>query len=543
MHKRPTKRDLHVEIFGLACLMVCFLTPAVHGETGKQAESAMSAVQIPAIRHYIEWRGGGAFESLSSVHLSGHVVDGGLEGTKEFWETSRGEYWEREKAGSIVTAVAVSEHGHWRTNLSGQPITLSVDEIRRYQRQSALLFPGIFRGDLGATVQPRPDETFDGSSWNVFRVSFGDADSYDFFVDTGKLGALRATVDRRSSFTVYSDWKVVAGIQHPFRRELRSANLASQNSFDARTIEFNRPPPASLFDRPRDPVQLVFRSALDWSGWIKFDFVDGKRIFIPAEVNGRRTTMLLDSGAETTILGNEIAQRVGVDCSGRIGVEGAGGSDAAALCTGVSIRLGEASISGVTASRMDLEAVGRNVGVSIAAILGQEIFNSAIVDIDFGAKRIAFRAPAHFRIPKEARRLALKPWAGNRILEVSVEGRPSIPVLFDLGNGSALDLFPSYWKPLRMLDGRPFETSQMGGSGGTKPVSVATVDPLVFGGVVFHSVRTNFTAEADTTENSVAVKGNLGTPVLDHFHLMTDYARDEMYVIPLEAGDVTFKSR
>jgi hypothetical protein len=130
---------------------------------------------------------------------------------------------------------------------------------------------------------------------------------------------------------------------------------------------------------------------------------------------------------------------------------------------------------------------------------------------------------------------------GNRVLEVLVEGKPPIPVVFDLGNGSALDLFPAYWKLLHMMDSRPF-TSQMGGSGGKKPVSVATVDPLVFGGVVFHGVRTNFTAEAGTTETSAVVKGNLGMPVLDHFHLMTDYARDEMYVIPLEAGEVTLKS-
>jgi hypothetical protein len=136
-------------------------------------------------------------------------------------------------------------------------------------------------------------------------------------------------------------WNIVAGTQQPYSQELRSTNLvASQSSFDAQTIELNKMPPTSLFDRPRDPVYLDFPQASDWSGWITFDFVDGKRIFIPAEVNSRRAMLLLDGGAETTVLGKQVAQGAGVDCSGQIGVEGAGGSDAAALCTGVSIRLG-----------------------------------------------------------------------------------------------------------------------------------------------------------------------------------------------------------
>lgn len=74
----------------------------------------------------------------------------------------------------------------------------------------------------------------------------------------------------------------------------------------------------------------------------------------------------------------------------------------------------------------------------------------------------------------------------------------------------------------------------MGGSGSKKPVSVSVVDPVVFAGVIFHDVRTNFTEEADTTENSVAIQGNLGMPILDRFHLMTDYQKNELFLIPLE---------
>jgi hypothetical protein len=187
---------------------------------------------------------------------------------------------------------------------------------------------------------------------------------------------------------------------------------------------------------------------------------------------------------------------------------------------------------------MDLDAIGRNVGLPIAAILGQEVFNSAVVDIDFKASKIAFRSSASFNPPSGAKQVSLMPSAGNRVVPVSIEGRPAMPAYFDLGNGSALDLFPSYWQTLHLLDGRVVTQSEMGGSGGKKPTSVAMVNSLSFAGIEFRNVRTNFSADSATTENSEVVKGNLGMPIFDHFHLMTDYSRNGMYLIPYSKGPV-----
>jgi len=222
-------------------------------------------------------------------------------------------------------------------------------------------------------------------------------------------------------------------------------------------------------------------------------------------------------------------------------VEGSGGSDAAALCTGVSIQLGNATLSGIVATRMDLDAIGHNIGLPIAAILGAEAFNSAVVDIDFSENKIAFRPPASFAPPAEARRLALIPWHGDRLVEVAIEGRPAVTAYFDLGNGSPLDLFPSYWKPLDLLKGRNVTLSQMGGSGGKKPIAVALLKNVSFAGVTFRNVRTNFTQDLDTTENSEFVKGNVGMPILDRFHLMIDFSRDKLYLTPYTRGDITMQ--
>jgi hypothetical protein len=494
------------------------------------------------VQHYVRWRGGSAFQALRSIHLTASVIDGGLAGTKQVWATKQGSYLEQEQTGQIATSLAVWGKNAWRTNLSGQPVSISRTEADHYKHDASLMFAGIFAGELRAAIGARPDESFDGSLWNVFRVSFGDTETYDFFIAprTGELRAIRSTVDRRTQMTVYAQWQVVDGVKQPFVQDVRSSNQASQSSLTARSIVANELPANRLLQTPDNLVPFRFSKDSDWSGWIKFDFVDGKRIFIPAEVNGRKALLLLDSGAETTVLGKETASGAGIHCAGQIGMEGSGGSDSAALCTGVSVSIGNASISGIVASRMDLDTLGRNVGLPITAILGQEVFNSAIIDIDFQQSRIAFRSPTSFTPPNEARRLALRPWAGNRLLTVSVEGRPAILAIFDLGNGSPLDLFPSYWKPLHLLDSRAVKDSQMGGAGGKKPISVAVLKTVSFAGVEFRNVRTNFTAELDTTENSDMVKGNVGMPIYDHFHLMTDYPHNKIYLIPYSSGPITF---
>jgi hypothetical protein len=497
--------------------------------------AAAQPIETEVIQEYLTWRGGAAFKNLSAAHISGSVVDGGLAGTKEIWTTRQGLYCEHEDIDSIQISVAVSGHDGWRTNLSGQAIALSNSESTTKRRESALLFAGIFAGEMHAVVGARPDESYDKTLWHVFRVSFGDDDTFDFFIrpSSGELGAIRMTEDRRSRFVVYSDWKTVQGVQQPFSQEVRSENEASQADLQVSDIVPNVEFPTRLLNRPKDLVQETFSSPSNSSGWIDFKFVDSRRVFIPARVNGRESMLLLDSGAEMTVLGHEVADGAGIRCSGQIGMQGAGGSDVAALCKGVSIQIGNATIGGIVATKLDLDAVGRVVGIPIAAILGQEVFNAFVVDIDFEKRRIAFIAPDSFKVPQGAQRVALEPVSGNRVLDISVEGKPPIPVFFDLGNGSPLDLFPSYWKPQHLLDDRVHRDSKMGGAGGKKPIVVATLASVSLADFTFHDVPTNFTAEsAATTENSNLVKGNLGMQIFSRFHLMTDYAANALYLLP-----------
>jgi len=180
---------------------------------------------------------------------------------------------------------------------------------------------------------------------------------------------------------------------------------------------------------------------------------------------------------------------------------------------------------------MDLEKIGETVGVAIEAILGQEVFNEYAVDIDFDRHLISFRNRKAFSPPLTATRVPLDAMLGNRVLPIRVEGRLSVPVIFDLGNGSALDLFPSYWEPQQLLRDRQCENSETGGAGGKQPVHKCVFQSVSIGGTVVKDVVANLTSPGATTENSEMIKGNVGVGILSRFRVITDYADNALYLI------------
>jgi hypothetical protein len=119
----------------------------------------------------------------------------------------------------------------------------------------------------------------------------------------------------------------------------------------------------------------------------------------------------------------------------------------------------------------------------------------------------------------------------NRVLPIRVEGRPPIPVIFDLGNGSALDLFPSYWEPQRFLRDRQCESSKTGGAGGKQPIHQCVFQSVSIGGTVVKDVVANLMSPEATTENSEMIKGNIGIGILSRFQVITDYADDALYLL------------
>ncbi|MCP3141847.1 retropepsin-like aspartic protease [Pyxidicoccus xibeiensis] len=487
------------------------------------------------IARHLAWRGGEAYSRLESVHVKGRLAMSGMQGTKESWSHRDGRLREDTDLGVLRGSRAIIPTGSWMLNPSGQVEDAAPTDARDARHRVALDFGAALRGEGGAKRGLQPREERDGRAWEVVRVTFGDEDRYDLFLDgdTGALHGVRIREDNDTRFVRLGDWRQVKGVRLPFLEEELTDSPDSDSRLVVETLEVNVPLPASLFERPVGALRVSFAEGRHSTGFIPFEFFNENRVYIPARVNGRQTQVLLDSGAEMTVVDAGHARELGLKTQGQLTAVGSGGQAQAQLASGVDIVIGDLRLSGLTVAVIDLAEVARQIGHPLPIILGKEAFNPLVVDVDFPNRRVAFHEASRFKAPPGAVRLPLvESTNGHRAVHISIEGRPAIPVLFDVGNAGALSLFPSYWQQARLLEGRRTSKTLSGAVGGLRERDVATLKHIRVAGFTLKDVPTVFDDAGQSVSASDRYLGNLGLAVLGRFRMMTDYANDTLLLVP-----------
>lgn len=329
----------------------------------------------------------------------------------------------------------------------------------------------------------------------------------------------------------YGDWRVVSGVRVPFEeRETESSQVPEQYS-RVNSIEINAPVPTALLSRPASVRLWSFADGQRGTGWIDFEFFEGHQIFIPALLNGQPTKVLLDSGAGITVLDSGLAQRLGVKATGELPVSG---TERTTIKVGSNLRIGLGSLTlqHITAGITHLQGIAAQMGHALPLVLGREVFNQLIIDIDFQHHRLAFADPEGYAAPAGALHVALGRHGNQRTVPLAIEGAAPAPFDFDLGNDNALIVYAAYRERLRILDSRRQSLELMGGIGGIVKVRIATLRELSIAGQRLVDVPTEFPDPTNSGFDSNQTAGNVGLPLLSRFRLITDYPRDALWLLP-----------
>ena len=468
------------------------------------------------------------------MHEKGWVEAAGLNGTIEAWVERGGRHRGDVDLGVLKNTTVYAGAASWDTTTSGQIETSAEADVRFAEREGALEFADALRGRDGATDRYLGTETRDGRAWGVLRVSFGDEDTYDAFIDpaTGELDGFRVMENRKGRFERLGDWRVVDGVRVPFLQTTDADIKSEKATVRLSDIDLNSRFEDALFARPAPVRRASFKAGASSTEWIPFEFFDENRIFFPAKINGHDTIVLLDSGAETSVIDTAYAAKIGLKAQGAVTAMGAGGTDTAGLIDGVKIEIGDLVLDKVSIAAIDVAPVGRRLGHPLPFILGGEVFNELAVDIDFAGRRLAFRDPDHLQKPPGAVEVPLKAVQGIRAVPVSVEGGPAVAFDFDLGNGSPLLVMPAYYEPHGLLKNRQTSQALSGAIGGVHPETEATIRRLTFAGAEFTDVPTVFPGASNAGLNSNLAVGNLGLPIIDRFHVIIDFSHDRAWLTP-----------
>ena len=489
------------------------------------------------VRLHVDWLGGRtALERFQEIHASGTLSAAGLEGTLAVCETRSG-WWRREiRLGATSILEVRGPKGGWVLSWSGQVEPMSAARREAGDREILRSFFRHLLEDVGASRQDLGPESHGGQNWRVLRFGYPDGDSFDLFLDPrdGSCTWIRKRQDTRTSWLRLSDWRMVSGVRLPFEQQTFHDDPELDTTVRWTACEANQVLTSADFEppRPRQGSVLILGGG-DSTPWMPIELVEGRYVCLQGRAGGREALMLLDSGASNTLLAEDFARELGLNPAGRLFLQGTNRSQQAAFTSGVTVEIGALRLSDLTVVVTDLDAV-EAMGRKVPVILGKEVFNSMVVEIDYPASRLAFHSPVSYRPDPAARPLRLLPGeSGNKLVEASVEGLPPVPFVLDTGSGSTVTLFKSYVEEQGLLEGRfPRSERLMRGVGGGSVVTVATLRTFALAGFELRNLPAEFYREDRGAFHTRRAAGNLGAGILSLFRVVLDYTRETLYLLP-----------
>ncbi|NOX67557.1 MAG: hypothetical protein GXP15_00040 [Gammaproteobacteria bacterium] len=268
--------------------------------------------------------------------------------------------------------------------------------------------------------------------------------------------------------------------------------------------------------------------------WHSFDFYNEQYILVRGTVNGHATDMLLDTGAQISLIDKSYARRVGVRRGKKLNVRGVGGRTKSYAAKNIEVSAGEFSLDLDAVALMDLSVFGLVTGRPINFILGSESLEDIVVDIDYPNRRIAFRSAKDFEYAGSGHTVPVKALKrGRHAIRATIENTEPGWYLIDTGNASSAMVFAAFARDQQILQNRALiSESVSGGISGIIRETITSVGRFTIGGFELNDMPIEVPAENEGRQTSEDFDGLLGNEVLSRFRVIFDYSRGQIHLEP-----------
>lgn len=259
-------------------------------------------------------------------------------------------------------------------------------------------------------------------------------------------------------------------------------------------------------------------------------------IVVKVQVNNSKPlSFILDTGASGSVINESRAKELGLRLEGEAEATTGGGSIEASFAKGVALKFSGVTINGLTLTAISLSGLEAGLGHNVDGILGYEIFNRYVVEIDYISRIIKFHEPkSYLSAPGAGRVIPIRlientPFVRARVWQEgaeAVEGN----FLFNTGGVGAL-LFSAPFavrnrlsedasKALRITSGAILANRST--------ALVARIKQLQLGGFVIGNPFVSFSQNTQGTESGDDDDGFIGAEVLRRFKIIVDYSRQQV---------------
>ena len=271
--------------------------------------------------------------------------------------------------------------------------------------------------------------------------------------------------------------------------------------------------------------------AVENSG-VKFHLAGGAQplILLPVSVNGQGPfEFILDTGAGTSLLSPELAQKIGAKIIGAKEGQSAGGKVSVSLAKVDSLAVGETRRGDVDVGIVDLSHIGKTIGAKIDGDLGYNFFDRFQITIDYSNCEIRFddskgveyfgaaaRAEMPLRLANPAKPLIL--------VDTYLNGRGPFQFAIDTGT-STTAIAPELAKQLG-LAGSPIGPATTGGS--QVDVTAASLQSFAIGRAKVANMAVVVADFFTVLSQAVGVKldGIVGYNFLRNYKVVIDYPNE-----------------
>lgn len=255
-------------------------------------------------------------------------------------------------------------------------------------------------------------------------------------------------------------------------------------------------------------------------------------VYLSATVNGHPMRFLLDTGG-VNLLTPEAAARAGLQTEGALEARGPGERSVEVSFARVDeLQVGDGlRLQGQLMRVLSLQGLSEYEGTPIDGLLGHELFQRLVIEIDYAGGQATFASPRVFRAPGDAQPLPLRFHAHFPAVHATLDGVDG-EFWLDTGNRNAVTLYKPFADahPQIVGDSLGDETTIGYGIGGAVRGRVGQARALQLGALTVERPTLTLPSRNDGVTATRKVAGNIGGALLREFVVTFDYPQARVFL-------------
>lgn len=533
------------------------LVAAVCLSGATSARASISTEAQPIVDRYVDATGGrAALDAERSLHFKGRLNTLSLRGNFERWIQAPNRLLEHLSLGTMRVQQGYDGVTGWRLDLTSKKATLlSGRELERMQSDAYFATEAWARADQGGgKVMKGPSGFRDGEDYCSLEITppAGPPRKLWFSVRTGLLSRTITQMDNTESASWFSEYRSLAGRKRATVESAFDPNmhltLDPHSDLDSEQAFTDSVWSNPSIDSTRFGPPTTRDGGLTWArtrGRASVPFRYGSsHVWVRASINGGPPAdFIIDTGASMSVIDREYAEEIGLGHEGSAGVQGMGGEGSVSFSHVDSFRIGGVG-DGVTLKDLrvaltDLADTDEPlVWRRMCGLIGYDILNHFVVEIDYDRRLVTFRDPHTFVYQGEGQPLDMSLTYGVPVIHVRLDDQCEGDFLVDVGNAVGVLLHGSLVRRCQLFDtmkGHKQLEMYSGGIGQTFMSWVTRIDKLTLGPYEVPRPIVGMSLGTRGMVGSSDFAGNIGSNLLEQFVCTFDYERRKLYLQPGKA--------